>query len=211
MILERPETIPVASGLSLEASLALPPGVRGGVVVCHPHPLYGGNMDSPVVDAAVRACAEAGLAALRFNFRGVGASGGSWDEGRGEQDDVRAALAHLAALLPAGAPLGLAGYSFGAMMAAAVAAAGRPLAGLALIAPPLGMRQIAPLNALAVHGPILLLSGDADEYCPTAMLTALGRTLPKATVTILDGVDHFFFAGLAGVASAVGAWAAAIS
>jgi hypothetical protein len=168
-------------------------------------------MDSPVVTAASQASAGAGLAALRFNFRGVGDSGGTWDEGRGEQDDVRTALAHLRGLLPAGAPIALAGYSFGAAMSAAVADAGQPLAGLALIAPPLGMRPWDPPASLAVSGPVLLLAGSADQYCPVAALQGLGRRLPKATVTVLDGVDHFFFGGLDRLASAVGSWAAAIT
>lgn len=208
MIAEWPETVPVAAGLGLEGALAVPPGASAGVVVCHPHPLYGGDMDSPVVTEIARACADSGLATLRFNFRGVGDSGGAWDEGRGEQDDVRAALAHLQARLPR---VALAGYSFGAMMAAAVAGAGRRLAGLALVAPPLGMRPLAPLDALALDGPLLLLAGSADQYCPAPALTALGQTLPKATVTVLDGTDHFFFGGVEGLAGAVRGWAAAIS
>jgi alpha/beta superfamily hydrolase len=210
MILEQPETIAL-SDLTLEAALAMPPGARAGVVVCHPHPLYGGDMDNPVVTGVARACTEAGLATLRFNFRGVGGSGGAWDDGRGEQDDVRAALAHLRRLLPAGAPVALAGYSFGAAMSAAVAGAGEALGGLALIAPPLAMRPWQPPASLAVAGPILLAAGSADEYCPAAALTALGRALPKATITVLDGVDHFFFGGLDRLAKAAGAWAAAMS
>lgn len=212
MIPERPESIAVAPDLSLEAALALPPRARAGVVVCHPHPLYGGDMDSRVVTTIGETCAEdAGMAALRFNFRGVGGSGGDWDEGRGEQADVRAALGYLRARLPAGAPLALAGYSFGAMMSAAVAAGGEPLAGLALIAPPLARRPWQPPAALAVHGPILLLSGGDDEHCPADALAALGRALPKSTVTVLDGVDHFFFTGLERLAEAVKRWAEAVS
>jgi alpha/beta superfamily hydrolase len=211
MIAERPETIAAGSGPALEAALTLPAGASAGVVVCHPHPLYGGDMDSPVVMAMFRASTAAGLAALRFNFRGVGDSDGAWDEGRGEQDDVRAALDHLQARLPATGRLALAGYSFGAMMAAAVAGAGRPLAGLALVAPPLGMRPWQPPTTLTVAGPVLLVAGDADQYCPAGALTALGQALPKPTVTILDGVDHFFFGGLDRLASAMSGWAAKVS
>src|SRR5687768_18050842 len=134
MIPERPVTIPLPGGITLEGALALPPGAEAGVVICHPHPRYGGDMDSPVVLTAIDACMGQGLATLRFNFRGVGDSGGGWDEGRGERDDVRAALAHLRGLLGSPARVGLAGYSFGAAMSAAVAAGGEPLAGLALIA-----------------------------------------------------------------------------
>jgi hypothetical protein len=112
MIPERPVTIPVSGGLTLEGALSLPPGAPAGVVVCHPHPRFGGDMDSHVVVTAVEACAGQGLATLRFNFRGVAESGGGWDEGRGERDDVRAALAHLRGLGLGG--IGIAGFSFGA-------------------------------------------------------------------------------------------------
>jgi uncharacterized protein len=128
MITEQPVTIPVAPGLSLEGALALPERPAAGVVLCHPHPLYGGDMDNPVVGAAAEACAGLGLATLRFNFRGVGGSRGAWDEGHGEQEDVRATLTLLRQRLPAATRLALAGYSFGASMSARVAASGPPLA-----------------------------------------------------------------------------------
>src|SRR5688500_5914325 len=97
MIPERPVWLPGEA--ILEAALAMPAGAGAGVVVCHPHPRYGGDMDSPVVLATVHACATRGLATMRFNFRGVGGSSGAWDNGRGEQDDVRAALHYLRDLL----------------------------------------------------------------------------------------------------------------
>jgi uncharacterized protein len=211
MIAEHPESIMVAAGLVLEGALALPPGARRGVVVCHPHPLYGGDMDNPVVTTVAQACTGAGLAALRFNFRGVGGSGGAWDEGRGEQADVRAALSHLRGRLRAPARLALAGYSFGAAMSAAVAEAGEPPAGLALVAPPLAMRPWQPPSSLVIDGPVLLTAGDGDQYCPVAALAALARALPTATLTVIDGTDHFFFTGLDRLAAAVARWAAAIS
>jgi alpha/beta superfamily hydrolase len=167
-------------------------------------------MDNPIVAAVAGACAGAGVATLRFNFRGVGGSGGTWDEGRGEQDDVRAAAAHLRARLARPGRIALAGYSFGAAMSAAVAAGGESLAGLALIAPPLAMRPWAPPASLAIDGPILVAAGSRDEYCPREALQELGRAL-KATVTVIDGADHFFFTGLERLEGAVAAWAAAIS
>jgi uncharacterized protein len=207
MILEQPVTIPVSPSLSLEGALGLPPAARAGVVVSHPHPLYGGDMDNPVVTAVVEACAAQGLATLRFNFRGVGASKGAWDEGRGEQDDVRAALALIAPRLPAAARLALAGYSFGASMSCRVAAAGPPPAGLALIAPPLAAPGWQPPPKLQVDGPILLIAGRDDHICPPEALTDFGRTLPGAAVTLLDGTDHFFFTARAALEAAVSAWA----
>ncbi len=211
MIAERPAAISVGPGLELQGRLAAAPEARRGVVVCHPHPLYGGDLDNPVVAAVVSACAAAGLATLRFNFRGVGASGGAWDEGRGEQDDVRAALTHLRGCLAPGATVALAGYSFGAAMAAAVAADGTRLAGLALVAPPLAMRPWQPRGPLAVDGPLLLVAGGADEYCPRDALLTLGRALAGATVTVVDDADHFFATGLGRLADAIATWASAIS
>jgi alpha/beta superfamily hydrolase len=206
MIPERPVTISAESGPALEGALALPAGAGLGVVICHPHPRYGGDMDSPVVVAAAAACAGRGLATLRFNFRGVGTSAGAWDEGRGEREDVRAALAYLRARLAAPARTALAGYSFGALMAAGVAAGGESLAGLALIAPPLAAAGLPP--GLAVSGgPMLVVAGSDDSHCPRKALTNLIATLPGATVTVIDGSDHFFFSGLDALEAAVGAWA----
>lgn len=211
MIAERPVTIPVGAGVTLEGALAEPPGASAGVVVCHPHPRYGGEMDNPVVLTAAGACSRAGLATLRFNFRGVGASTGGWDEGRGEQDDVRAAMAFLKGRLAGPGAVAVAGYSFGASMATAVAAAGAPLAGLTLIAPPLaapGWRHQGPLT---VAGPLLVVAGSEDHYCPADALTALARTLTSATVTVIDGADHFFFSGLEKLDEAIAAWAAKVA
>src|SRR3990172_254396 len=96
---------------------AAPPGASAGVVICHPHPLYGGDMDNPVVVRVQEACAAEGLATLRFNFRGVGGSSGTHGEGGGEQDDARAALEALEQKAGTAA-LAIAGYSFGAWIAA---------------------------------------------------------------------------------------------
>ena len=206
MIPERPLTFDAGTGLGLQGALALPPGASCGVVVCHPHPQYGGDMDSPVVVAVTRACAGANLATLRFNFRGVGASGGVWDEGRGEQDDVRAATAYLRGRLGSPARVALAGYSFGAAMAAGVAAAGEPLAGLALIAPPLAMRGL-PAPPAAVGGPLLIIAGSRDTYCPAQAVAGLARAWPAATITTVDGADHFFLDALGALHAAVTDWA----
>jgi len=211
MIPERTLTIPVAPGLTLEAALALPADATVGVVLCHPHPLYGGDMHNPVVVRATEVFAEGGLATLRFNFRGVGASSGVWDEGHGEQEDVRAALARLGALLAAPARVALVGYSFGAAMAAAVAAKGAALAGLALVAPPLALRELdgfVPPTALA--GPLLLVAGSDDEYCPRERLERLSVTLPGAEVRVIEGANHFFFGRLFPLGEALGAWAARV-
>jgi alpha/beta superfamily hydrolase len=104
--------IPVAHG-QLEAILKEPPAPVAVAVICHPHPLGGGTMNNNVVYRAAKALGEAGVAVLRFNFRGVGASTGRHDQGVGEEDDAQAALDVLAARHPA-LPLWMAGFSFGA-------------------------------------------------------------------------------------------------
>src|SRR5438552_19208551 len=111
MISESVDTLTTRDGVTLDARVGAPTSPRGGVAPCHPHPLYGGDMENPVVVRAAEVCVDAGLATLRFDFRGVGASTGTHDEGRGEQDDLGAALDHLATLLPAHAPLAVVGYS----------------------------------------------------------------------------------------------------
>ena len=171
--------------LSLEGALHVAGATPApAVVVCHPHPQYGGDMDNNVVLAACRALASAGITALRFNFRGVAASDGAFDQGQGEQDDVRAALAHLASLSEVdGAALGLAGYSFGAMVSAAVASG--ELRALALVSPPLGSG-----GASAGWGcTTLVVGGDADQIAPADRLTLMGEA-PGVDVRIFPGVDH---------------------
>ena len=136
MISEQSVVIDVRQQLILEARLAVPASPGGGIVVCHPHPLYGGDMDNPVVVRVQEVCAELGLATLRFNFRSVGGSTGSHANGVGEQDDAVAALDVLAKTV-GDRPLAIAGYSFGARVAALVAGRDTLVSGVALIAPPL--------------------------------------------------------------------------
>jgi alpha/beta superfamily hydrolase len=206
MIAERSTTVR-AGAETLDARLAVPPGARLGVVVSHPHPLYGGDMDNPVVERIVEVCAARGLATLRFNFRGVGASSGRHEGGRGEQEDIRASLGLLEETLGRGPRLALAGYSFGAAVAAAVAAT-VPVAGLALVAPPL---RIADMQLpTGVAGPVLVVVGAEDQYCPPAALEAMHAQLPSATVIVVEGADHFFFGSLAALGDAVGSWADAL-
>src|SRR5262249_35457442 len=129
--------IEVPGGPQLEGQLGPIEGPRGGLVICHPHPLYGGGMGNPVVARGAAGASGSGLSTLRFNFRGVGRSTGTHGEGDGEQDDLKAAMRMLQSRLPDRIPLGVAGYSFGAGIAARVAGAGVPMAALCLIAPPL--------------------------------------------------------------------------
>ncbi len=164
-ITTRPLTFPCGE-LSLEGALDLATSMPApGVVVCHPHPQYGGDMENNVVLAACRALAARGFAALRFNFRGVGGSDGAFDQGQGERDDIRAALAHLASLPEVDAKrVGLIGYSFGAVVATEVASG--DLRALALVSPPLAFSDLR----VAWGCPALVLGGDQDPIAPAERL-----------------------------------------
>src|SRR5262249_49861115 len=144
MIPEQPLSLAVSPDLSLEALLALPPSPPAGVVICHPHPLYGGDMENPVVVRVQEACAALDLATLRFNFRGVGASGGVHGGGVGEQEDAASALDALAKAMGSGTPA-IAGYSFGSRIAALVGSRDGRVGGIALLAPPLAVSDFRVL------------------------------------------------------------------
>jgi uncharacterized protein len=189
------ERITFKSGeLTLEGMIALPDGVgpHRAAVVCHPHPLYGGSMYNNVVDAVLEALHERGFATLRFNFRGVGASEGEFDNGRGEADDAAAAIRFLttrAGVCADGAVL--AGYSFGAIAAVRAAADVKEVAAIVAVALPLGMIDASALGTIAK--PVVLLAGDRDSYCPAEHLAALAARLGGvARLKIISGADHFF-------------------
>jgi alpha/beta superfamily hydrolase len=162
-------------------------------------------MDNPVVIRVAEVAQAAGYATLRFNFRGAGASEGVHDKGRGEQEDVRAAMAALATHLPAGSRVGVMGYSFGAAMAARASRPSVPEAPLGLIAPPLGMYDFDFLQTSP--GRLLLVAGTADSYCPVEALHRLAA-LTSTEERIVDGADHFFFGKLYPLGEAIEAWLA---
>lgn len=175
----------------LEVRLTLPPTVRPGqvAVVCHPHPLFGGTMDNKVVTTTVRAYKELGLPVVSFNFRGVGASAGIHDHGRGEVDDLLAVVDWAVAQTGAQA-LYLAGFSFGSYIAAA--AVGRlPLAlkQLLLLAPPVHHYPFDQL--LLPASQTLVIQGDADEVVPASQVLAWSERMQIETVR-LPGCSHFF-------------------
>jgi len=199
--------VQVPRGPGLEGWLAVGSAPRGGFVVCHPHPLYGGDMDNPVVIRATEVAQVAGLATLRFNFRGAGHSEGVHDKGRAEQDDVRAAMATLAARLPAGTPLGVIGYSFGAWAAAQALRPSAPEVPLGLIAPPLGMYAFDFLASRP--GRLLLVAGTQDSYCPREAVEQLAART-GASARVIEGADHFFFGKLYPMGEAIAAWMAEV-
>jgi hypothetical protein len=207
MVSDPAPTLTTRDGVTLEARVGLPTTPRGGVVVCHPHPLYGGDMDNPVVIRIEEACAALGLATLRFNFRGVGRSTGVHGHGEAEQLDVEAGLAHLAGLVGSGKPLVLAGYSFGAAVVGNVAVRHAELAGVALVAPPLARMAPERFPALDGLGPrLLVVAGTQDEICPGDALRRLAELVPRATVHRIDGANHFFFGKLYPLGEIVTGW-----
>lgn len=185
------QTALIPSGdLQLEGALHLPAGSGpfAGVVVCHPHPQYGGDMHNNVVVALCDALLGRGIAALRFNFRGVGKSGGAFDGGRGEALDAAAALAWLGGREEIAADrVGLAGYSFGAI--AALTAAEDGFRALALVSPPLQWLERGRLECIAA--PLLVVAGDQDPIAPAGAFRELAATLPAtAEARLVSGADH---------------------
>ena len=180
-----------SNGLRLEAAVHYPGGrsPSAAAVVCHPHPQRGGDMRNSVVGVIVRGLNAAGLIAFTFNFRGVGASEGSFDNGLGEQDDVRAALKYLRQL-PGVEKVALAGYSFGAGMAANVVDAS--VERLGLVAVPTRQLDAPALNSYA--GPILLATGSLDEVSSLEAVGAKAAAFgDRATLAGIDGADHFWW------------------
>lgn len=180
-------------------------GERGAAVVAHPHPLYGGEMSNPVVAAIAEGLELAGIAALRFNFRGCGRSDGAPTSDAALADmDMRAAFAALRDR-HAG-PYLAAGYSFGAAAALRVTAHEPALAKLILVAPPVAMLDRAALQAYA--GPVTLLVGDRDSYARIPDLEHVLAGAPRVSLQILEGEDHFFSSGGAQLAPLIAAAAA---
>lgn len=184
-----------ADHLLLEGMLHLPeasPPVPA-VVVSHPHPLYGGNMHNLVVGHICRCLTEKGIAALRFNFRGTGASQGTHANGIHERDDISGALSYLEALEGIDpARLGVAGYSFGAYVALAAGTQDGRSKALCGIAPPIAYMDMSFLKNSAK--PKLFLFGSRDEITPLEPFLTLFRQLPGDNrYEVIQGADHFLF------------------
>ena len=162
---------------------------RDGVVVTHPHPLYGGSMDNTVVESMVRAYGKKGYATLRFNFRGVGRSQGRYDNGKGEQEDVRAAVAYL---VQSGiTSIDLAGYSFGAWINAKCIERLSPVKRMVMVSPPVNFMDFSFLNHCP--GIRLVITGSEDDIAPPGMIEQmLPLWNPDAAFSIVKGTDHFY-------------------
>jgi len=182
--------IPAPHG-QLEAAHREPPGtLRGAGVVCHPHPLQGGTMHTKAVFRAAQALADVKIAALRFNFRGVGTSTGSYDSGVGEKQDVLAALDWLEEEHP-GLPLVVGGFSFGSMVALSAAAEDPRVVSLFGVGLPIRMYDYGFLAS--VKKPIFVVQGEEDEFGSGSevepVIAALGA---HVTLARIPGADHYF-------------------
>ena len=184
-----------AHPVELEGVLHLPGSDRyPAAIVCHPHPLYGGTMDNGVVVAIAQALAARGIAALRFNFRGVGRSRGRFNGGAGETDDARGALAFLRA--QGGVDprrLYVVGYSFGAWVGLRCVEEAEEIAGVVAVAPPL---LVLPHEGLLRDfiGPRCFIVADRDQFCSIERLRAFVATLsPPVEVKVVHGADHFLW------------------
>jgi len=167
-----------------------PGTLKKGVVITHPHPLYGGTMRNPVVEAVQSAYAHHGYATLRFNFRGVGSSQGDHDNGVGEQDDVRAAIAYVNQRDIT--TVDLAGYSFGAWVNSGVAADKHtPIESMMMVSPPVGLIDFKNVSALSCLN--LIVTGSRDDIAPVNRIRELLPTWnPDVQFEVIDGCDHFY-------------------
>jgi hypothetical protein len=186
--------------IRLEGLFASTGGTRGAVI-SHPHSLMGGDMWNPVVETVAGALFAAGISTLRFNFRGVGGSSGCFDEGRGEQEDLLAALAFLKEqgleeILPAG-------YSFGAWVSAGILGR-RALAPAIFVAPPV---HLFTFDLETLRNRVgLIVCGDRDPYCPVDEIRLAAETL-SCRLVFVPGADHFFLSRERDLAACIDAFA----
>jgi hypothetical protein len=165
---------------------------RAAVVFAHPHPQQGGTMHTKAVFQGAKGLTRIGCAVMRFNFRGVGASAGTFDEGAGEQADYRAVLDAVDARYP-GVPIWAAGFSFGAWIALEAGAADPRVAVLIGVAPPVSRAAYTFEHTLASTKPKFLIQGDLDELCPVKDLWAFYAKLPDPKeLVLIDGASHLF-------------------
>ncbi|MGB6873985.1 MAG: dienelactone hydrolase family protein [Dehalococcoidia bacterium] len=184
-----------SGGLLLEGILAIPEGAGPfpAVIVCHPHPLYGGSMDNNVVCSLSETLTQASLASFKFNFRGVGGSQGEFGQGIGEREDVEAAISFISTVKEVDSErIGLAGYSAGAGFALPVGFNDDRIRALAAVSPPLPMFDFDFLKSCPK--PKLLISGSRDELIPTDQFLEFCQNLPEPKeCENIEGADHFWW------------------
>lgn len=193
----------------IEVAIDQPAGQpRGLALIAHPHPLHGGTLDNKVAQTLARAWLQLGYVAVRPNFRGVGASEGGYDAGIGETDDLDAVVAHYAA---PDQPLALAGFSFGAFVAARLAARlagrGREVGNLTLVGPAVVNFEVPALrgDAGSLARRSLVIHGEVDEVVPLGAVLDWARP-QQQPVLVAPGAGHFFHGMLTPLKDWVCAW-----
>jgi len=180
--------------LLLEGMLHVPSGLEhkaSAVAVCHPHPLYGGSMHNIIVEEVCRALEDEGIIALRFNFRGVGSSEGTYQEGIGERIDVTSAIDFLTSIDTVDPDsLGVAGYSFGAYVATYAASEDPRIDVLALVSPPFSMYSFEPLNTC--RKPKLIVWGSRDELVGFSAVEVAKVVAEPRKLILIEEADHFW-------------------
>ncbi len=179
-------------GLSISGEIFHPQGPPlATVILCHPHPLYGGNMHNNVVEGLWRFLPEDGFLTFRFNFRGVGSSEGQFEDGIGETHDVRGAVQFLGDSGYGSIPCFLVGYSFGAYVIYLLDTLPSPVKGIVMISPPVSMSTFEAKRFKAC--PTLIISGDRDLFCELGSIRKLVHTLKDdITLTVIPETDHFW-------------------
>lgn len=204
----QPVTIPGPAG-NLEALLDMPAAATASAVgvICHPHPLHGGTMTNKVVHTLSKAFNDVGAPAVRFNYRGVGASVGLYDDGNGETHDALAVLDWAAQRWP-GAQLWLGGFSFGGAVAIRASVApshASRVARLVTVAP--AIRRVSVDTSTLPRCPWLIVQGDRDELVDPADIQQWARALPvQPRLSVLTGVEHFFHGRLNDLRTTVVSW-----
>jgi alpha/beta superfamily hydrolase len=185
----------------LEAIVDEPPDAARAIILCHPHPQYGGSMHDGVLDTVAAVARRHRFATIRFNFRGVGDSSGRYDNGVGEVDDLLSVVDWTRAR-PGPKPLWIGGYSFGANVAWRGLDRCGDVAGVVLVAPPVAMMDF---SARPSRPPKLtIVAGDRDDFVNADDLARWAATAaPAARIVTLAGADHFFSAGYAALAAAL--------
>ena len=178
----------MAGAIKIEGLVQTKPGDKG-VVITHPHPLYGGSMHNNVVESLVHAYQQAGYTTLRFNFRGVGNSQGEYDNGQGEQEDVKAAVRYLDE--QGKNAVDLAGYSFGAWVNALARPEKDTVQRMVMVSPPVAFLDFGPPQSIPQLK--LVVAGSRDEIAPPELIqTTLPKWNPGARLEIIEGADHFY-------------------
>ncbi|MDI6616909.1 MAG: alpha/beta fold hydrolase [Syntrophaceae bacterium] len=190
----------ISAGLAIEGLYAPGDGSKG-VVVTHPHSQMGGSMENNVVEALVSAFHDRGYATLRFNFRGVGGSEGRFDDGEGEQDDVRGAIAFLQE--KGLDDITLAGYSFGAWVISRAVAGYDGLSDVILVSPPI---DFVPFDFSRLTGRCgLIICGDRDQFCPLPSLEKIVKQV-GCRLAVIRRADHFYFGYEQGLRESLGVY-----